>query len=1662
MDAKLAKVAGADVTEGHYWIDLGQKLQSGQFVGSMLTKDSELESMGLQNDQQYGILEIFSLTGTSSVSDIVIRLHNPFEDEEFIYKGPLNSKDTEWTPKLRERHNVDDERSIFLPLHVALKVVNSMQLCYASPIDGDATYFEDEWKGESAGGNPTSVTWRKNPLYCVRNTGISPVELVAMVKQEDRRQCWSPEEDELKYLQCGIVVVQNVSPAQIETYFVTGNNHKTIHKSLFLNSREVTSPITIPPNSLCYLVPSCMKKGCGGSFTLALYRIKHQDYSSLKIGKVSLPDIYWTHSAYQRAMLEMKKKVRVDFYVDVPTEVHILMHQEKPFTSKKTGGDVMTQDYVGVYLYDDTDRKIGGVHAATNFRETSVLHQLPRSGRYAISVTCPRGVGEVPVLLTIVGSAESDLRIVEAPEDASMFDDEDNIAEGDDDAVVGNPIDYVPVVCSEQMFVEPADSATPFEDKRFMMDNRSLTNEPWIHIGDLYPDGKAAPLLPDVLERGQFLQGEHFECCCLTAFAALVEHHPDVIRDAFVTRTVRRDGRYTFRFHRYGQWVKVDIDDRIPLLGGKTLFCRSPTGHWWPLLLEKAYAKFYTLYQNVDGCTLREVLYDFTGLPVLSIPMDLKLAEAILCDVDDANFWLDLNADLEKCACAAVVRPGVDDGLGLSEGQEYAVLGVVKVRNSESLTLSDLAVKLHNPFVEAEYTGPMNRGDAAWSPELRAALCPEQPDTIYVPVDVFRESFLSVEKVLINGVVAPGFHFNSEWGEGTNGGNPTLVTWRENPIYVVRNTADTPLQIVAMVGQPDQRHVLHLLPQQEMNYVQCGMTLSQSTSSKPLPTYLVTSNNHRVVHKGLFINYRELANIITIPAGSLSYLVPSAMYHDKTKFILSYWYEKAGDMRSIKVDRLSINVARGLPAIEHLELHNREKKRVDFLVDFPTDVHILLRQQKSVSTSGVGDAMAEDFLGIYLYDGDERRMNGVTAATNYREMGIVHQLPSAGRYALSVTCPRGSGAVPCKVEIVGVEEAHVRITDAPEDAGNLCEVDLRFLDVEPEGVPLEDLPLDSDEKLQELLEYLKVLHEDFDGNEAPIAEYEALMNERVHAMAKQVLARDRPKYLPGHDLELLNPVLDAEPDFVDLERSRYRLKSDPRNATKVRGVEKKLLMLAGELMKHQKDPDLGFLGAEVEGIPVCDMSLLSDASFAKLARERVGMRRDAVANASRVAELESAMRARAKEMAQHMHVRERIYLDPEPEGVPLDLLPLNEDETVSTLEDRLRALNRRERRDARQLQGLEDAVSERVRELALELKDRERDMFLEPAPYGFPVDKLPLDEDSTFHELEVERLRLRADGSGDNSAAVRAAEDRLNDRARELARVEVLEGRRFLDQEPLGFPLSSLGLDENGEFVRKEAELWRLKWEPRVDVSAVRAAEGDLARLVDTIALKKAEQDRGYLESEYEGRPVHSLPLNDDKELLALEVRRRHLVAAGAGTEEVRAVEKLVGEAVRWIACVLNARERPEYLDVCPRGVPIEDLPLDSDAEFHGLEVRRQRLKNDPKRNHAAILDVERALKERADALAKERLCGDRGYLDTMPAGVPLRLVPLDEDRVFQDLEAQRAVLMRNPRRNAKSIRALEDELNERASTLAVELKHRERAKFLDPNPTGIPITDVP
>lgn len=97
---------------------------------------------------------------------------------------------------------------------------------------------------------------------------------------------------------------------------------------------------------------------------------------------------------------------------------------------------------------------------------------------------------------------------------------------------------------------------------------------------------------------GSGIQGSLGNCWFVAACSVLAEFSN--LRDAVIPDIVGQEfdsgggygGVFHFRFFRFGEWIDVVVDDRLPTRAGKLLFIKSlDQDEYWSALLEKAYAK---------------------------------------------------------------------------------------------------------------------------------------------------------------------------------------------------------------------------------------------------------------------------------------------------------------------------------------------------------------------------------------------------------------------------------------------------------------------------------------------------------------------------------------------------------------------------------------------------------------------------------------------------------------------------------------------------------------------------------------------------------------------------------------------------------------------------------------------------------------------------------------------------------------------------------------------------------------------------------------------------------------------------------------------------------------------------------------------------------------
>ncbi|KAM6270519.1 calpain-14 isoform 3-T4 [Spheniscus humboldti] len=194
-------------------------------------------------------------------------------------------------------------------------------------------------------------------------------------------------------------------------------------------------------------------------------------------------------------------------------------------------------------------------------------------------------------------------------------------------------------------------------------------------------------------------QGLVENCWFLAALEALT-FHQDILA-AVVPQNQSFERKYAgifhFRFWHFGEWVDVVVDDRLPVNeAGELVFVSSVYKNvFWGALLEKAYAKLYGSYEDLQIGQVSEALVDFTG--GVNIRIQLAAAPPDLWDIlTRATYTRSLMGCHTHLGATKVLKNG------LVAGHAYTVTGIRKVTcqyGPENL------VRLRNPWGKIEWKG---------------------------------------------------------------------------------------------------------------------------------------------------------------------------------------------------------------------------------------------------------------------------------------------------------------------------------------------------------------------------------------------------------------------------------------------------------------------------------------------------------------------------------------------------------------------------------------------------------------------------------------------------------------------------------------------------------------------------------------------------------------------------------------------------------------------------------------------------------------------------------------------------------------------------------------------------------------------------------------------
>ncbi|KAF7688425.1 hypothetical protein HF521_013232 [Silurus meridionalis] len=186
----------------------------------------------------------------------------------------------------------------------------------------------------------------------------------------------------------------------------------------------------------------------------------------------------------------------------------------------------------------------------------------------------------------------------------------------------------------------------------------------------------------------------------------------------------RYAGIFRFNFWIFGEWTEVVVDDRLPTINGKLIYCHSKSSNeFWSALLEKAYAKLSGCYESLSGGNTGDAVVDFSG--AVNEPLNLETGNYRTDPKAKDKLFSDLLEVYERggiISCSIAASPHERElrlANGLVKGHAYSVTEVKRVRlghgflaffKNETIPL----IRMRNPWGKHEWNGAWSDSSEEW------------------------------------------------------------------------------------------------------------------------------------------------------------------------------------------------------------------------------------------------------------------------------------------------------------------------------------------------------------------------------------------------------------------------------------------------------------------------------------------------------------------------------------------------------------------------------------------------------------------------------------------------------------------------------------------------------------------------------------------------------------------------------------------------------------------------------------------------------------------------------------------------------------------------------------------------------------------------------------
>uniref|UniRef100_A0A672NJP2 Calpain-1 catalytic subunit-like n=1 Tax=Sinocyclocheilus grahami TaxID=75366 RepID=A0A672NJP2_SINGR len=437
-----------------------------------------------------------------------------------------------------------------------------------------------------------------------------------------------------------------------------------------------------------------------------------------------------------------------------------------------------------------------------------------------------------------------------------------------------------------------------FVDDKFLPDSSSIDPKKklkldldqikWLRPSNIVADPQ---LIVKEVSRFDYSQGSYLGNCWFLASVGALTFQKDIMDQ--VMPADQSFGKYyagifQFRFWRFGKWIEVVIDDKLPTINGKLIFVHSKTSNeFWPALLEKAYAKVCGSYADMHAGSVSEALLDFTG----GVHVYFKLKKT------STDLW----SLMDRAAKAKAL-------MGCSTSQGVACQG-------EPVRL----VRVLNPWGKGEWNGAWSDKSSLWNKvsEKERTQCRSLANDgeFWMSMEDFTKNFEEIDICCLS----PDFldssskcswtttRYNGSWESGTTAGgciNNKDSFWT-NPQFRVRIEE---LDEECASGQCPENILVSLMQIHENRYRSLVSNYSIGFSVYLIPPEMKDEKfpakffYHRrsVEDSGNFIDTRHVMKFFKLEPGE--YLIVPTTFNSKesAKFMLSIFTKSESHKRKKK------------------------------------------------------------------------------------------------------------------------------------------------------------------------------------------------------------------------------------------------------------------------------------------------------------------------------------------------------------------------------------------------------------------------------------------------------------------------------------------------------------------------------------------------------------------------------------------------------------------------------------------------------------------------------------------------------------------------------------------------------------------------------------------